>query len=501
MEVQLARELRAFHARDRYRQTQYAAAQQGRLSAGLPGVSMTPLSVLRRELRVLRARSRYERGHNDHLRRFYQLLADNVVGAAGIELRPQVLNGDGKPDVDANRTIAEAWAKWGRKGSAEISGRLSWVDCQRLTVQTAAMDGEWLHRWVRQPGASPYGFAIQPIDPELLDVTYQQDLGNGRAIRCGIELDEWDRAVAFHLIDQSRAQLLDSYLYHGRRYVRLTAGEVLHAYWQDQVGQIRGLPWASTSLLRLAMLEGFEDAAVVAARVGASKMGWLERTGGSGYTGEGTDAAGNTVMDAAPGTVEELPVGVTFKSWDPAYPTGEMGPFSKHVLRGISAGWSVPYASLTGDLEGVNYSSIRAGLLEARQFYRDLQAWVIEQLCRPVYEQWLDVQLLAGNLVPPDGRPLPAAKRDKYLAVTWQGPRWEWVDPLKEMQAMVLGIDKRLVSRTEAASQRGRVWAEVLQELAQEEQQAELAGVTLSAAGASGENVGARPPAGEQEDA
>jgi len=42
------------------------------------------------------------------------------------------------------------------------------------------------------------------------------------------------------------------------------------------------------------------------------------------------------------------------------------------------------------DLEGVNYSSIRAGVLEDREIFKGLQDWFIRSLVMPVFDEWVD---------------------------------------------------------------------------------------------------------------
>lgn len=57
--------------------------------------------------------------------------------------------------------------------------------------------------------------------------------------------------------------------------------------------------------------------------------------------------------------------------------------FIKQQLRAISVGLGITYEQLTGDLSGVNYSSIRVGLLEFRRRCTALQHnLMVFQLCR-----------------------------------------------------------------------------------------------------------------------
>jgi capsid protein len=73
-----------------------------------------------------------------------------------------------------------------------------------------------------------------------------------------------------------------------------------------------------------------------------------------------------TQMDAEPLLIQELLPGQEFAEFNPTHPTTAYKDFMKAVLRSIARGLGMAYTTLTGDLEAVNYSSIRAGLLSER---------------------------------------------------------------------------------------------------------------------------------------
>ncbi|NBV43025.1 phage portal protein, partial [bacterium] len=253
----------------------------------------------------------------------------------------------------------------------------------------------------------------------------------------------------------------------GRNYVRVPAEEVIHGFISDIVGQKRGLPWMATSLYRMKMLHGFEDAALVNARVTASKMGFFERE--EGY-GPEEDEDYELTMDVEPGMYRELPPGVRVKEINPQYPNGELAVFSKSMLRGIASGLGVAYNNLANDLEGVNYSSIRQGTLDEREHWKDLQEWFIEALIEPVFEAWLPIALLSGRITVKD-KPLKAERLDKYRIVEWQPRRWQWIDPRADVVAAVESKNNLLTSPGQIIRDQGRdpdaVWREIAADINQ----------------------------------
>jgi lambda family phage portal protein len=187
-------------------------------------------------------------------------------------------------------------------------------------------------------------------------------------------------------------------------------------------------------------LDGFREAAIVNARIGASKMGFFTSPSGDGFVADDMD--GNIpIMDADPGTLHQLPQGVDFKSWDPTFPSNEFEDFHTAVLRGIASGLGVSYTSLSNDLEGTSYSSIRQGALEERDFYKNLQQFFVDHFVRPVYEGWLESAMEVESFG------IPVRQFDRFSAASeFRGRAWSWVDPLKEMNAAVVGLQNGVLS-------------------------------------------------------
>jgi lambda family phage portal protein len=143
------------------------------------------------------------------------------------------------------------------------------------------------------------------------------------------------------------------------------------------------------------------------------------------------------------------------------------------MLRGIASGLGVSYTSLANDLEAVSYSSIRQGLLEERDQWRVVQAWMIEHFCEPVYLRWLRNALDFGAV------PLPGNKYFKFSATQWVPRGWQWVDPRSEAEAQIVAINNGLMTRTQALAERGLDIEDVLRERAAEEELIASVGVTL----------------------
>ena len=459
-------------------QRAYKSASTSNLAYGWATSAVKPDADIRQGLRSLRIRSREQYQNNDHAHKFINMIKTNVVGHTGIVMQARTKFVEtGKPDDVANNALERAWKDWGRAENCDVAGTRTWKVMQGLIATSCAMDGEVI---IHKSTGGKYRFQLDLIDPELLNIDYNRsDLTNGNFIRMGIEFNRAGKPVAYHITQDNRAQ--DWYQYQGTGYRRIPANQIIHKFLYEFVGQTRGVPWMSSALMRMKILDGYEEAAVVAARFGAAKMGFFySETGDGEYIGDDVDAYGNIIDEVEPGAMTELPKGVRFESFDPTYPHQQFPDFVKACMRGIASGLGVSYNSLSGDLESVNFSSMRTGVLDEREVWKGLQEWMIESICEPVYEGWLRNSLLAG-VIKIGKAALDPVREDKYLEVVWQARRWSWVDPKKDMDANVAAIENGIRSRSDVIRESGRDPDDVWQEIARENERMKELGIELAA--------------------
>lgn len=233
--------------------------------------------------------------------------------------------------------------------------------------------------------------------------------------------------------------------------VRVPASEMLHIMEVLEPGQVRGLSPFAAVLLRLQVLDKAEDAQLVRQMIAAMLAGFITDPNGDGAGFEGERYGSILETGLEPGTLKTVPPGYDIKFSTPAE-VGDGAEFLKGQLRAVAAGLDVTYEQLTGDLSGVNYSSIRAGLIEFRQRVEVLR-WnvLIPQLCRPVWERFIQLQVLRGEV--------PAADFDRdpdaWLAADWFPPGWSSVDPVKDVQAETAAVEAGFKARSQVINERG----------------------------------------------
>jgi lambda family phage portal protein len=473
----------------------FASGVVDRLTAGWKHPSQTADEEIKAALETTRNRSRDLANNNEYAKKYLQMLVANVVGPNGFTLISEVAEPRGGPDAAARQVIERHWGVWCRRGSAEITGRLSFTQLQQAVAETWARDGEALLIQVtgRQSG-NDYGYALRLVEVDRLPVFYSKDLKNGNRVEMGVELDEFNRPVAYWL---NMGGLSSNAI--GVRLTRVPAEQVLHIFKPYRAEQVRGMPAMHAVINGLKMLDGYEEAAVVAARVGAAKMGFFTTPDGNpDAIGDDKDAHGNTITEADPGSFFSLPPGVQFQEFNPDYPHANYDSFMKRRLRGIAAGMGVTYHGLANDLEGVNYSSIRSGTLEERDAWMVLQNWFADAFLRPVFLEWLRWGLTTGAIAYENGNALPITKIDKFSAHRWQGRRWGWVDPMKDIQAARLAIQTGIASPQMIAAQNAVDVEDVLQAIAQFEQM--LADNKVTLVSLSADKPAAAPQSTQQPD-
>ena len=435
---------------------QFEAASTGRLFSDWLTTSKSADHELRYTLKTLRARSRELAINNDYARRFLDMTTTNVVGAKGIQLQVRARDLGGPLDQTANSILEDSFKAWGELGVCTVDGQMTWLDAQRMFIESVARDGECFVLKVTD-GSNPWRFRLQFIDPDRIDVEYNGSASNGAEIRMGVEIDKGGKPLAYY-VDQKHPDDYQFAAGYGVQRQRIPAEQIIHGYRKLRPGQTRGYPWMATAMTRLKMLGGYEEAELVAARISSAKMGFFTTPAGDDYVGDGTDSDGRIQMDVSPGTFEQLPQGVDFKAFDPQHPSTAFAAFEAAMLRGIASGLGVSYTSLSNNLEAVSYSSIRQGLLEERDHWRAIQWWMVEHFCQPVYQAWLRQTLDSATVN------LPATKYFKFSLTQWVPRGWQWVDPRNEIEATVTAIQNGLMTNTQALAERGLDIEDVIRE-------------------------------------
>jgi lambda family phage portal protein len=398
---------------------------------------------------ALRSRSR------DMVRRnawAHNAIESFVGNAVGTGIKPQSRH----PDPAVKRRLQELWLRW--TDEADASSLTDFYGLQSLVCRSTVEGGECI---VRLRERRPEDGFVVPLQLQLLEAEHlprakNETLPSGNMVRDGIEFDRIGRRVAYHLYREHPGERL--LFASAGETKRVLAENVLHVYKPLRPGQHRGQPWLTQVLVKLYELDQYDDAELVRKKLAAMFAAFITENNpddpviGSKPGQAETDASGAPIAGLEPGSMVKLLPGEDVKFTEPGDVGGMYTEFMRVQLRAIAAGLGITYEQLTGDLERVNYSSIRAGLLEFRRRCEQFQHQVmVFQFCRPVWRAWIEAAVLAGEISARDF----ARNRAQYLDVEWRPPSWDWVDPLKDMNAEVIAVRAGFKPRSAVINEMG----------------------------------------------
>ena len=403
------------------------------------------------------------------------LVANNPLATAGVEawvvhaIGPGIKPQSAHPDPIIRERINAAFNAW--TDSADADGLVDFYGMQALAMRRMIQDGDAFGVMIVAPVAGN-PLRLRLYDAEQIDPTLSRDLLNGGRIVFGKELDASGQFRAIWVWRERPGLPLVTSLDH----VRIPAEDVAHLYRIETPGQVRGLSWFASVLLRVVEHDSAMDAQLVRQKIAAMLAGFIVDANGDAAGFDG-DKKGS-ILDGGlePGTLKTLPPGADIRFSEAASVGPEVIEFLRITAREIAAGLGVPYETMTGDLSGTNYSSIRAGLLDFRRRIEAVQFnTVVFQFCRPIWRRFVTLGALTGTL------DLPGFLQDPepYLAARWIAPRLDWVDPQKDVTAEIAAINAGLMSRREAVAGRGYDLEDLDREIAEDNASAERFGLAF----------------------
>lgn len=439
-------------------------------------------SLLMAALPLMRSRVRDQARNVPWVKRSKRSWVANVIGT-GIRPIPQT------PDKELNKILAELWGDQVEVMDAE--GILDFYGQQTLAAGAFKTAGEVLIRKVYRPTDKydlPVPLQLQMIEADQLDDRFSQRLDDGGKIVQGIELDAEGQRRFYHLWQEHPSEMLAGMA--GAKRIKVAASEIIHVFERDRPGQQRGYPSMVSSVIRMLDLMEYEDAALVRQKLGAMLVGFITQQSAADTSPLGEIDTGD-VPEAAleTGTLQKLDPGQAIDFNEPVDPGANFEEFLQWQLRAHAADADVTYEQATGDLRGVSFSSIRAGLNEVHRIHEQVQENIfIHQLCRNVWGEFVTLAIKAGKA------PMPAdfvKARHKYLRAKWIPDGWPYVSPKDEAEANEVDMRNGVTSRAAVVAKKGRNIEELDQEIAADNDRADSLGLSFDSDGRKERRMGA----------
>jgi lambda family phage portal protein len=432
----------------------YEGAADGRrasswLSNGNPSVNL----LIAKDLLKLVQRSRELAINNPYAKKAPYIIANNLVGT-GILLTPTIAdkieNGTVKKFPGAaklQKTIAAAWKDWAEKLSADYNGDFTFYGLQHLAVRTKVISGEVLavRRYVEED-VNKYGFQVLILEGDFIDQSKDttKDKDGGYTFK-GVKYSKDGKRSGYWLFDRHPSEGNAKSTFYQMK-------DVIHLYEVERPGQSRGVPDAAPTMTTQRDFADYMDAELIAKK-GAACFSAIVSKAEPPET-DPTQDLNNQLEELQPGTIQYLAPGETIH-----FPTLPQNPgltdFVKVQLRAIAAGYLMPYENLTGDLSNVTFISGRLGQLD---FKKQVEYWqhvsFIPKFCERVFQWFVYGAKIALGL-----------PEDMQAVGSWTAPRWQFMDPGKEVAAMLAEVQAGFATWSEKVRENGYNPDEVLEEM------------------------------------
>ena len=416
--------LKRFHARKvlaYYEASRTSTLQKQRRETGSADAALSTAG------RNLREQARHLDQNHDIAKGILRVLVNNVVGPNGIGIEPQPLGLDGKIHADFARQVDTLYRRWSFRPEATKS--MQWSTVQRMGARSWFRDGEFLAQILRGTVAGLDHSTKVPFSLEMLEADFLATSldDKSKKIRNGVQRNSWNQPVAYLLYKEHPGD--GGLLLSSRDTKTVSADRLLHVAIRDRLHQTRGVSIFASILGRLDDLKDYEESERIAAKVAASMAAFIKKGMPDMYSAP-TDEDGDETarrLTFKPGMVfDDLKPGEEIGTIDTTRPSSALEPHRNGQLRAIAAGPGVPYSSISKNYQG-SYSSQRQELVEGWVDYGVLSNEFIGQFVRPVYEQFVTMAVLSGQLVVPPDVDIASLTDALYVP-----PQMPWIDPDKE---------------------------------------------------------------------
>jgi lambda family phage portal protein len=431
---------------------QYAAAKSHRLSGGWTVVPGGLNDLIANSGPAIRQRVRQLVRDFPYFARAINCVVDYVVGP-GIMFQSRAVTESGDLNKAAITAIEDSWKWW--KEEADTAGKLHFDEIMRLMKRQDVESGEFI-----LVKAYPKGRYV-PFSLSLYEADWLTENSNpkfGGMLKQGIEyLEATGEVLAYHLSDP------DDY----RNVTVVRASQVIHGFDTVRPQQLRGVSPFAPAVILADDLENYMGAEIDAAKLAAKYLAFIETPDPAGMQSgrltyeENSEGVTKPLEEMENAIIEYLQPGERVDIAKHERPGTTFQPFVKFVLTMLSVGTGVPYELLTGDYQGLNFSTARICRNDWSQMLRPIAVRHIRQFCDPVFRAFLDMAVLSGRITLPGYFNNPRL----YWEREWQPPGMVAVDPLRESKSQIESIDYGLKSQQEVARERGRDLEDIYREI------------------------------------
>ncbi|TLD80168.1 phage portal protein [Helicobacter sp. MIT 05-5293] len=346
-------------------------------------------------------------------------------------------------DSKLNTDIENKWWAW-REHIPYCA--LDFWDIESLSLLYLKRDGECFI-YINE---TKEGLSLKVIDPDNVDESIDNPAQN---IHKGIAFDEQDMPIAYFITDSNGQSQ------------KIPSSHILHFFKRVSISQARGLSSLSSVIYPNFQKDKFKSAELKRARLQSEITGFFipnEREVIPSFdNGEEQGEAQKEIMSVAEvGKMTYINDDIK-PYFTESHNATNIEFFIKQTDKEIAKALGISYSTLTGDLNEVNYSSIRHGSSEQRRQFRGLQNFIIRNLHNKVFEAWVKNEIKRGNIAIKDYHTI-------LEGYTFKPQGWEYIDPYKETNANKIALESGQKTLSEILREKGKELDSHIQELIKE---------------------------------
>lgn len=461
----------------------YAAAKTTRLTGAWNPTNSNVNDIISASSPYLRARVRQLIRDFPYLARAVNILVDYSVGT-GIMYQCTVEDADGKRDKTTIKKIEDAVKWW--MDEADASGKLHYYDIMRLAKRQDIESGEFLivKTFPKKIANQYIPYKLQIYEPDWLTSSKDRYATGGIDINASEKDTEIRNGVEYYKLTGRVKGYWFADPNYGGNAVYVDAKDVIHGFDMLRPQQLRGVTPFAAGVLIANDLSSYLDAEIDAAKLAAKWLAIIETPDPTArQMGLTTQTAGNgtdiqKIEELENAIIEYLRPGEKINMQGANRPGTTFAPFVRLVLTMLSIVTGAPYELISGDYQGLNFSTARIVRNDFSQQLRPISTRHIRQFAMPSVNTAIDIAVLTGKLTLPGYWQNPR----RYYASEWQPPGMDAVDPLREAKGQIESISFGLKSPQEVARERGRDLEDIYKEIAAAKEMAAEMGLEFESA-------------------
>jgi capsid protein len=387
------------------------------------------------DLRTLQARAEYEASNNPIVEGMIQTHAVDLVGKDGPIL--EVVS----ESQEYNDALEDVFREW-------------WELPDALEQQSGPelMRG-WVHQWWK--GGAHLGQLVTAQQPASDEISLRwlglalHRLGTSPAssgdpqVAMGVRRDTLGRPIGYQIAEAVQYGPFEIW---NTKYEEYPADEIIHQYEILEPGQVRGIPWLASALPTCGYLRDYDQSVMDAARNCASRgIVWYTEHPDSPFyeVNESTTFSPNTESTGPPGWKPTL--------IDPTQPAAQYVEFRTERMRELGRARAMPLMKILLGSERHNFSSARMDNENYKESLAAIAGWTERGTLNPLLRRIArEASLLRRNgkfRLPP---------RPAKVEYVWHWHQQPAVDPVKEGNAITIGLQNGTLPFRDACALSGR---------------------------------------------